>query len=197
MSIRRNMVELYSEMIDVQRLLLARLWVARTGERDVLNWWASDGVLGEDGAYVGPRVLPKTHATGRARIAFAVARHACDERHPDASVHHLFRLDPPTEDRFDQLLVDKLKEHEWWATIITALEKVRADVSLGDLLSAAGVIERGDIDYVMKATRGPAGRSLPLSAGGSSDQTIQRLAAGFIRSEPGALTVPYVAGNGK
>ncbi|NJM41253.1 MAG: hypothetical protein HC853_11045, partial [Anaerolineae bacterium] len=43
-----------------------------------------------------------------ARIAFAVARHSCDERHPDPKVLHLFRLTPEVEDRLDALLVERL-----------------------------------------------------------------------------------------
>ena len=72
--------------IDLLQLLEARLWIARLGESDVHRWWRSDGILGPDGAFVGPRVFPKTHPTGRSRIAFAVARHACDQRHPDPKV---------------------------------------------------------------------------------------------------------------
>jgi hypothetical protein len=62
--------------LDLQPLLEARLWVARLGESDVHKWWRTDGILGSDGAFVGPRVLPRTHPTARARIAFAVAAHA-------------------------------------------------------------------------------------------------------------------------
>ena len=53
---------------DLDLLLRARLFVARMGERDVLKWWATDGILGPDGAFVGPRSLPKTHGTAEARI---------------------------------------------------------------------------------------------------------------------------------
>src|ERR1051325_8698553 len=111
---------------DVARLLEARLWVARLGEGDVFRWWRTDGVLGPDGAFVGPRVLPMTHPTARARIAFAVARHACDERYPDAKARHLFRLYPEVEDRLDALLVERLGDREYWAGVMSKLEAVGA-----------------------------------------------------------------------
>src|SRR5712692_8552377 len=87
--------------LHIEWLLLARLWIARIGETDGQGWWRTSAMLGSEGAFVGPRVLPITHATARARIVFAVAAHACAERYPDPKAAHLFRLDARTEDRLD------------------------------------------------------------------------------------------------
>lgn len=179
-------------MIDIDKLLLARLWVARFGERDVMGWWATDSILGSDGAYVGPRVLPKTHPTGRARIAFAVARAGCHATHPDPEVFHLFRLDATTEDRFDQALLDRLDQHDWWAETMGDLEGVESGVDLEETLVAAGLISKGDLKTARSADLGPAGRSLPLEGIGGPARKIQLLIAGFARSSQGHLAVPYV-----
>ena len=178
--------------IDVKQLLEARLWVARLGENDVKRWWRTDGILGKDGAFVGPRVLPKTHGTGRARIAFAVARHACNERHPDPKVRHLFRLDPETEDRLDAYLVEGLDKFDFWREILEKLEGLGPKVDIKTILKEAGVVQDEDLAYVGKRALGPDARSLPLDAGATSDETVRRLAAGFARSQAGELAVPFI-----
>lgn len=186
---------LQAASVDLDLLLRARLFVARLGERDVRSWWATDGILGSDGAFVGPRVLPKTHGTARARIAFAVAKHACLERHPDPSVHHLFSLDPETEDRFDAFLVERLDAFDWWAETLGGLEKIEQDADAAAVLQDAGITSAEDLTYVSGLKLGPDGRSLPVEVSSGWDGTVRRLAAGFCRSEPGELAVPYLTGS--
>lgn len=181
--------------VDLDLLLRARLFAARLGERDVRSWWATDGILGPDGAFVGPRVLPKTHGTARARIAFAVAKHACLERHPDPSVHHLFSLDPETEDRLDAFLVERLDAFDWWAETLERLEKIKQDADAAAVLQDAGITSAEDLTYVSGLKLGPDGRSLPVEVSSDWDGTVRRLAAGFCRSEPGGLAVPYLTGS--
>ncbi len=171
------------------------MWVARLGETDVLRWWRTDGLLGADGAFVGPRVLPITHPTARARIAFAVARHACDERYPDTKAWHLFRLSPDVEDRLDALLVERLGDREYWAGVIPKLEATVANSDPVQSLRANGVVSDDDLATVQKAELGAGQRSLPLRAGATLNETIKRLAAGFVRSSPGNLVVPFVHGD--
>lgn len=178
--------------VDLDLLLRARLFVARLGERDVQSWWATDGILGPDGAYVGPRVLPKTHGTARARIAFAVANHACLERHPDSSVHHLFRLDPEIEDRLDAFLVERLGAFDWWAETLGQLEKIERGTDAAAVLRDAGICSLEDLTYASDLKLGPDGRSLPVEVSSGWECTVRRLAAGFCRSGPGALAVPYL-----
>lgn len=178
--------------IDVNQLLEARLWVARLGESDVKRWWRTDGILGKDGAFVGPRVLPKTHGTGRARIAFAVAGHACDERHPDPKAQHLFRLDPETEDRLDAHLVECLDKFDFWSAILERLESLEQDADIKTILKVAGVVMDEDLAYVQELALGPDARSLPLVTGETPEETVRRLAAGFARSQAGELAVPFI-----
>jgi hypothetical protein len=178
--------------INLAQLLEARLFVGRLGDSDALGWWRTDGVLGQDGAFIGPRVLPKTHPTARTRIVFAVAAHACGERHPDPQAQHLFRLDPATEDQLDALLVERLGDHEYWQKVMFRLEAIRSDARPGTVLLEANIVTEGDLKTVGKIGLGPAGRSLPIKNGTRTDETIRLLAAGFTRSEPKSLVVPYL-----
>jgi len=174
------------------QLLEARLWVARLGESDVSRWWRTDGILGADGAFVGPRVLPKTHGTARARIAFAVARHACGERYPAPAARHLFHLDPETEDRLDAHLVERLEDFDFWTEILAKLETIDREVDSATVLRNAEVVTEEDLAYVQGLALGPDGRSLPVEPGSSPEETLRRLAAGFARSKSGELSVPYL-----
>lgn len=183
--------------LDVRQLLIARLWVARLGESDTHRWWRTDGILGPDGAFVGPRVLPKTHGTGRARIAFAVARHACHERHASPKARHLFLLDPETEDRLDAHLVDSLDHFDFWAEILAKLESLTKDSDVANTLRDAGVVTDEDLSYVKKRPLGPDARSLPLEGAVTFEETLRRLAAGFTRSSPGQLAVPVINKEGE
>jgi hypothetical protein len=178
--------------IDVSRLLTARLWIARLGESDVNSWWRTDGILGPDGAFVGPRVLPRTHPTARARIAFAVAGHACLDRHPDREAMHLFRLTPEIEDRLDQLLVDRLGDAALWKPLMRELEAVTKESETAFVLRQAGAVTDGDLTYVTKLKLGPAERSLPITASTPED-VLSRLAAGYARCAPGKLIVPFLS----
>jgi hypothetical protein len=180
--------------IDLAKLLVARLWVARLGEGDVLGWWRTSSLLGSEGAFVGPRVLPITHATARARIVFAVAAHACTERYPDPKASHLFRLDARTEDRLDGLLVRRLEDHAFWHETMKELEAVTPQTEPKDTLLKAGVITAEDARYAAHVKAGPDRRSLPIAVARSADETIRRLTAGFLRSSKGEFAVPYLVG---
>jgi hypothetical protein len=137
-------------------------------------------------------VLPKTHGTGRARIAFAVARHACQERYPDVEALHLFRLDPETEDRLDAHLVERLAAFDWWAEIMACLEKVDKGADPAAALLESGTVTEADLAYIRSLELGPDKRSLPVASGRDAEETLRRLAAGFARSRPKELAVPYL-----
>lgn len=179
--------------VDLPQLLITRLWIARLGEGDVQGWWRTSGILGSDGAFVGPRVLPMTHPTARARIAFAVATHTCGERYPAPHARHLFHLDPEIEDRLDALLIAKLEDTSFWKGVISKLEAVNASSDPATILSDVGVITDEDSKHVARLRLGPDSRSVPIAPASSPDETVRRLAAGFLRSSKGELTVPYLA----
>lgn len=178
--------------LDMVRLLEARLWIARLGESDVCSWWRTDGVLGSDGAFVGPRVLPATHPTARARIVFLVAAHTCRQRYPDPKAMHLFNLDPDTEDRFDALLVERLGDREFWGEMMTRLEALSTSSAPAQVLLESGVIGKEDLKHIKQRDLGPGGRSLAVTRGATLEDTVRRLTAGFTRSERGTLVVPYL-----
>jgi hypothetical protein len=181
-----------TEFYRIEHLIAARLWVARLGESDLYRWWGSEGILGEDGAFVGPRVLPLTHGTGRARIALAVARHACDERHPARSDQHLFRLDAATEEQVDAYLAEHLNDFTYWNEILAQLSAVETGADIADTLFGAGILDESDLSYARGRSLGPGGRSVPIEPGATLTETIRRLAGGFLRSAPGELAVPYI-----
>ncbi len=193
-SMPRSVANANVSEIDVLQLLEARLWVARLGEGDVLRWWRTDGVLGPDGGFVAPRVLPVTHPTARARIVFVVAAYACRQRHPDPLARTLFYLDPETEDRLDALLVEKLGDASYWSGIMARLEAVTGQVEPAETLLASGIVTSEDIRRVEKLNLGPGGRTVAIPSTSTSAETIRLLAAGFARSNSGNLVVPYLQG---
>jgi len=160
----------------------------------VQGWWRTSSMLGSEGTFVGPRVLPITHATARARIVFAVAAHVCSERYPDPKASHLFRLDARTEDRLDGLLMRKLEDRAFWSDTMGKTEAVNAQRDPKATLLEAGVIAEEDARYAMQLKLGPDGRSVPVGVARSPDETIRRLTAGFLRSSKGELAVPYLVG---
>jgi len=180
------------ENATLHKLLEACLVVARLGESDMHGWWATDGLLGADGAFVGPRVLPKTHPTARARIVFAVASYACMERHPDKSARSIFRLGAVTMDRLDAVLVDKLGDFDWWESWMTRLQAVNKATPFGEVLTGLEIVTSADLGKVAKAALGPDGRSLLLPSPRDAAGAIRLLAAGFSRSQPGQLAVPVL-----
>lgn len=177
---------------EAHRVLVARLYIARLGEADVQGWWQTDGVLGSDGAYVGRRVLPLTHATARARVVLAVARHACGERHPDPSARHLFSLGPTAEDMVDALLAQRLSDQAFWSELLPHLEALDRHADLRQVLTASGIVREEDLKVIEPLPLGPGGRSLPTPSGSDTDETLWRLTAGFVRSTHRNLVVPFL-----
>jgi hypothetical protein len=178
--------------VDHALLLRARLTVARAGETGMFGWWAANDLLNEMGAWVARRVLPVTHYTAQARIAFAVARHACDLRVPDPTTVHLFRLDPFVEDRFDAFLASHLNDDEMWKEIMGPVETMALDADLASLFVHFGMATAQEVAAVGKLPLGPAGRSLPLPSPQDLPHGLRLLATGFIRSAKGNLVVPVL-----
>lgn len=178
------------------QVLVARLYIGRLGEADVHGWWQTDGLLGSDGAYVGPRVLPLTHGTARTRIVMAVAKHACEERHPAPNVTHLFSLGPMVEDMLDVLLARRISDEAFWSQQLAHLEAVGRQTEPQQVLLAAGIVKEDDLKLIEKLPLGPGGRSLAIPRAQDTEGTVGRLAAGFARSAPRNLVVPFLEGRG-
>jgi hypothetical protein len=182
---------------ELESLLNARLTVARLGELDVNAWWRTDGALGGEGAFVGPRVLPFTHSNARARITFAVASHACDERYPEQKAFHLFRLTPEIEDQLDDFLQGKLGQSEYWDQWTERLEGIRKGADVRSILNEWSIVTPDDFKSIEKLPLGPGGRSVAIPRQSDPLKLISLLAAGFIRSTPQQLVVPYTYGVGQ
>ena len=177
---------------EAHQVLVARLWIARLGEADVQGWWQTDGVLGSDGAYVGRRVLPMTHATARARVVQAVARHVCGERHPDPTARHLFSLGPRAEDVLDALLAQRLSDQAFWSEFLPPLEALDRHAEPRQVLTASGIVRQEDLKVIDTLRLGPGGRSLPIPSGNDIGEALRRLTAGFARSTHRNLVVPIL-----
>jgi hypothetical protein len=87
-----------------------------------------------------------------------------------------------------------LDDAEFWEPVMAALEDVNGEADCKDTFLRVGIIDSDDVDIAERAKIGPAGRSLALPDEASSERLIARLAAGFVRSTPGELAVPYVSG---
>ena len=177
--------------IDLEQIIDARLAVARLGELDAQAWWRSDGVLSDDGAFVGPRVLPRSHHNARARIIFAVASHACNERYPEPKAFHLFKLTPELEDQLDDYLQGKLGDDQFWDERARRLEKVQSGDAPESVFLDMSLISQDEISLIKRLQLGPGGQSLAIRKQNDPQKLIRLLTAGFIRSAPRQLVVPY------
>lgn len=177
--------------LDLTYIFHARLAVARLGELDVHGWWRTEGVLGEDGAFVGSRVVPFTHPNVRARISFAVAAHACDKIYPDPKAFHLFRLSPALEDQLDDLLQTKLGQKDCWGQEMEGLEHITKGADTLDVLLKYKVITLEEAQLIKNLPLGAANRSVAIPPQSDSNKLIRLLTAGFILSTSQQLVVPY------
>src|SRR5690606_6690463 len=96
------------------------------------------------------------------------------------------------EDRLDQLLVDRLGDTSFWEPVMGGLEAVTKQSDTAFVLRQAGVVTDSDLTYVTTLKLGPAERSLPITASTSED-ALSRLVAGYARSAPGKLVVPFLS----
>jgi len=125
------------------------------------------------------------------RIAFATAAYACSIRHADPKARHLFHLTADVEDLFDSLLAARLADTSFWGEVMPRIEAVRKGADAAKVLSEAGVVTAADIQAVSRIEFGADRRSLAIVAS-DPDTGLRLLAAGFTRSQPGLLAVPYL-----
>lgn len=175
---------------DYAHLLKLRLVVARYGEMDGARWWNTQGLLGRYGAVALGRGFPRTHAFVQARIVFAVARNRCHEVFDPPGCMTLWSLPAAIEEQFDSHWQTWLDQGTEWAAFFKNIETLRGD--LLHIMQEINLLTSEQVETASKLRRSAEGRAVPLpGAHHLNNESISLLAAGFSRSEPGNLAVPY------
>ena len=163
--------------LDLRQLFKLRLVVAAMGETQ--------------------QGFPRSAPFALTRAGFRVAQLACDEAlaiqpTPGGPVTcHLFRLTPQLEDAFENERNRWMDEPQEWADCFQAAWALSAEqwpqalIDLADLDPTALDWARQQTPQTAKALR--LDNPFELNQG-----HIERLAAGFVCSQPGQLVVPYV-----
>ena len=176
--------------IDYPRLLRSRLVVARAGEKDLLGWWNTNGVLGALGRSLYPRGFPRTASFAQARVVFAVASARARELWSPPGCATLWNLPPEIEDAFEDHWQTWADAPEVWAPIFDALTRAKGDVL--DELRAVDAITAAQAEAARELKRSLDGRAVALpGVRAVDDDTLALLAAGFFRGEKGAPAIPY------
>jgi hypothetical protein len=137
------------------------------------------------------RGFPKSHPLARARAVFSVAAHRCHEVFDPPQGITLWKLPPEVEDQFGGAWAEWLDDISPWADFLGKVnEQHHAD--LLEVLASLSLIDDSTLEQAKKLKRAPDGRSVPLPGENEvTDETIALLAAGFHRSDPGKLAIPY------
>ncbi|MGA2258728.1 MAG: BrxE family protein [Thermoguttaceae bacterium] len=177
--------------LNLVRLLQLRLAVARFGEMDRAKWWNTKGVLSDLGEMALSRGFPKSHLFARARIVFAVAASRCREVFDPPKCITLWKLLPTIEDQLGAMWSEWLDAPTQWTDFLVRVNEQKTP-GLLDVLSGLELIDDRTVEEAKRLKRSPDGQSVVLSGECDvTDETVALLAAGFHRSEPGKLAVPY------
>ena len=178
-------------MIDLEKLLLLRLVVARFGELDNARWWNTKGQLGRLGAAVLRRGFPRSYRFAQARSVFAVAAHRCDEVFNPPGCVTLWKLPESVEEAFDARWEHWLDHANEWSPFFERIETL-SGTDLIEILRSIELVTEADLEAYARLRRSAEGRSVPLpNAFCGTDADVALLAVGFARGEPEALAVPY------
>lgn len=184
-------MESNTDSLDLEMLFKLRLLVARYGEMDVAQWWNTKGILGRFGAMAISRGFPRTHYLTQARIAFAVARHRCEEVFNPPACMTLWSLPARLEDQFDSQWHTWLEQTDKWAPFFKNLETIQH----GDLLEVMQELSLISPDQRQSAKNlriAAEGKAVPITRlRNPDDETLVFLAAAFSCSPKGKLAVPY------
>lgn len=177
-------------------ILRLRLAVGRFGEMDRARWWDTHGMLAKAGRVAVGRGIARTHHFARARAVLAVAGARCREVYQPANGITLWDLPVQVEDRFEGCWPRWLDSREEWAPFFDQLEAL-PQAGLLESLGALGLLSSATVDAIAPKRRAADRRAVPLGAVGEiTVHTIEQLAAGFCRGEPGQLAVPYATVGG-
>lgn len=178
--------------LDLDRLLMLRLIVARYGEMDIAKWWNTKSQLGRLGSAALRRGFPRTHRFAQARSVFAVAAQRCSEVFEPPDCVTLWRLPESVEEDFAarwEHWVDNVGE---WVRFFETLESLSASDDLSGVLRSMEVVSDRAMEASSRLRRSAEGRAVPIPGVFSgTDEDVALLALGFARGEPGLLAVPY------
>jgi hypothetical protein len=176
---------------DYEQLLRLRLVVARFGEMDLARWWDTKSMLAKTGRVAVSRGLPKTHRFAQARAVFAVARARCREVYNPSDGVTLWDLPADIESAFEarwQAWIENLSRGQ---SVFDSLEAIAGDDLLPALTSIAQ-LPPAALDGAKHMKRAADQKAIPLGEVSTITlDLITRLAAGFSKSEPGKVAVPY------
>lgn len=171
----------------METLFAIRRLIARVGESDAMGWWQSYA-LGPTGAYVVPRIFPRTTTLSAAHLSILAARRRQDGSVPSQPHVHLFNLGELMEGRFERWLIER-KQQRWLPEgdgieLLTSLEEalrrlgIRSPKALPS--NSAAAVEIGTIE------------SDALAEDAGIHDVAQTLAGAYVGSDRGKLRVPYL-----
>jgi hypothetical protein len=178
--------------IDTVKTAKLQLAVARFGEMDRAKWWNTKGMLTNLGELAISRGFTKTHLFARARAVLAVAAHRCDEVFNAPDAYTLWKLPAEIEDQIEDAWTHWLERPDPWREYLERVNELPKD-DLLEMLQSLELIDDQVVDQARRLKRADDFRSVPLPRSADFDnETIQMMAAGFFRGEPGRLAVPYM-----
>lgn len=181
--------------VDLDRLLMSRVIVARYGERDLARWWSSE-LLGTTGASALRRGFPRTHFFAQARAVFAVATARCEERYTESGIAMtgvvtLWHLPADIEEEFDARWELWLDNAEYWRTFFDEIQSP-AGKDLVTLLRELEAVTDADVAAFDQLLRPADDHFLPLAEPFAGTQAeVGLLALGFARGSEGDLVLPF------
>ncbi len=178
--------------LDLDNLFRTRLVVARFGEMDLARWWDTKGMLGKTGRLAVSRGLPKTHRFSQARAVFAVARARCREVYSPPDGITLWDLPVEVESAFDERWPQWIESQTAWQQFFDSVEAIAGDDLLGAFANVAP-LPVPTLDAAKRMKRAADQKAVPLGEiHAVTDEVVSQLAAGFSKSEPGRVAVPFV-----
>jgi hypothetical protein len=180
--------------LNLEQLLKLRAIVARFGELDNARWWNTQSQLGQVGATVLRRGLPRTHRFAQARSVFAVAAHRCDEVFNPPGCVTLWKLPDEVEEAFEARWEHWLDHADDWTDFFDKVGRLRSADLLAVLREFGFADELESIKERFARTRRTAeGRAVSIDGEfDGADEDVLLLAAGFAKGDIAGLSVPYV-----
>ncbi|WP_216905712.1 BrxE family protein [Synechococcus sp. CCY 0621] len=182
--------------MNLALLFKLRLVVAALGGSQRLGWWNAD-VLTNTGEYLFKQGFHRSAPFAQTRAGFRAAQLACDEAlaiqpSPGGPITcHLFRLTPVIEDAFENERNRWMDEPEAWTDTFQQAWALTPEQWPQALIDLAG-LGADSLAWAREQTPQTA-KALRLADRAEIHQGhLEKLAAGFLSSQPGQLVVPYL-----